>query len=135
MSIKHIKDFKEDIISLFMGSVEINGRTVTWDDSKSYRTIGVRWSGHGGEIRGPRNLNPKLLFYRQGEAIPVDKINEFEVTYDLRGTYEFLKTGRYADRTVLDETERPAFERAAHLYLEILVALEKEELIDDALRY
>ena len=111
-----------------MAYLRINGQTIHYDEALPYQSIGVVGSGHGGEVRDTFPLSPRSRFGYQSslrKRVSQDAlIDELSVDSNLIG--HFLKTGVFnGDNGVkrLSDEDRPAFERTAKLYREVLSAL------------
>jgi len=111
-----------------MTYLRINGRNIFYDKKLPYLAIGVVGSGHGGEIYDRFQLDPKsCLGYKSANRTQIsEEALKIGLSHDLSLMRKFLSTGVFegGNGTVeLDEEERPAFERSAELYNEVLAAL------------
>ena len=111
-----------------MAYLRINGQTIRYDESLHYQSIGTVGSRHGGEVCDTFSLNPRSsLGYQSGfrRRVSQDALIA-ELSVGSKRIKHFLDTGIFnGDNGTkkLTNKDRPAFERTAKLYQEVLSAL------------
>lgn len=114
-----------------MAYLRINRKIVHYDESLPYQSIGIVGGGMVGDVYDVYLLDPKSRFgYQGGLRRNFSQCALIaEVTVDLGKIVDFLGTGIFDGHNgtrELNEKDRPAFERTAQLYREILSALRGE---------
>lgn len=106
-----------------MGALNVKGRKVKFDETDTYKSLGVVGSGHGGEIYGICRFDPALRFKPDMLA----RTSPFSLEVDLRRTENLLRDGSYNGYgegvNLLREVDIPYFNNSQRLYAELIAAL------------